>query len=529
MILPLPVFADGEKTLTLGAGEGWQRIARMDEVGVQTGLRPEPVLMPTASREFLAVAGTETAGRENGAARAGSAALDLALHFDEVDPRRYRDTARHYTVNASTGVYSAPLRWAYSGSGAAVFDRNGEAFVTVKSASPNALLSDSKRIGSFTLEFFVFPRVVESTAEIFLWNAAVRAGENQFVRASIVRNRISLIFDGFFRSADNTRSIALRLSSKQTLIPEKYSHHLIRFDQDTGLIEYLMDGMLEDVRYTTENGREGGGAHEIYEPYTGISGVLTIGKGFNGIIDEFTLYSGFIETADTARYSAKPGWIESETIDLGTPGAAVLRLLARGGYTAGINLDSRYTGSFGAQNGSGPSNTVAETFPDSSAIQFFIRAQETPFGWDNNEWKAVRPGEALDVRGRYVQLSSAFYPSADRSGAPYLSSLSLVYKTIEPPSPPAQVSAAAGDGFVELRWRKNAQPEVDGYLVYIGTKSGEYWEWAPIDAGNTASQRIEGLENGVLYYFAVSAYTGIGQVTGVLSKEIRVRPLLAAR
>jgi hypothetical protein len=141
----------------------------------------------------------------------------------------------------------------------------------------------------------------------------------------------------------------------------------------------------------------------------------------------------------------------------------------------------------------------------------------------------VRPGAALDVKGRYVQLASAFYPSADRSGVPYLASLSLVYKAIEPPAPPTQINATAGDGFVELSWKKNNQPEAGGYLIYMGTKSGEYWERTPLDAGNAASLHINGLENGVLYYFSISTYTDIGQVAGVFSKEIRARPLLAVR
>jgi hypothetical protein len=436
-------------------------------------------------------------------------------------------------VSVSAGVYSAPVRWAYSGSGAAVFDRTGDAFITVKSASPDALLTDNNRIGSFTIEFFLFPRVVETSAEIFLWSAGLGGGKNQFVRASVVRNKISLVFDGFFASADNTRTIALRLSSNKTLVPEKYSHHLIRFDRDTGLIEYVVDGMLEDARYTTENGRESGTSNEIYEPYTGKQGKLVIGKGFNGIIDEFNLYAGFIETVETARFPSRPGWIESETIDLGSPGASLVRLMATGGYARIGEWEketNRYAGGLGGQNVSWQEE-VAETFPDSSAIQFFIRAQETPFGWERNEWRAVKPGSNLDVKGRYAQLAAAFYPSADRSGTPYLAGLSLVYKAARPPAPPEKINATAGDGFVELQWKRNPQPDAGGYLVYMGTRSGEYWEWPPLDAGNTASLRIDGLENGVLYYFVVSTYTdGVKdengeRVAGIFSKEIRARPL----
>ncbi|MDR0639573.1 MAG: fibronectin type III domain-containing protein [Spirochaetaceae bacterium] len=529
----LAAFAEGEKTVMFGAKEGWGRVSRMDGVDVRTGFRPQAVLMPANTRE-LTVGGARTRNDAE-AVPASSVNLDLALPFDELDPRRYRDAARHYSVSASAGVYAAPVRWAHSGSGAAVFDKNGNAFITVKSASPDALLADNNRIGSFTLEFFLFPRVVETNAEIFLWNAALGGGKNQFVRASVVRNKVSLVFDGFFASPDNARTLSLRLSSNKALVPEKYSHHLVRFDRDTGLIEYLIDGMLEYMRYATGNGREGSASNEIYEPFTGKQGKLIIGKGFNGIIDEFNLYAGFIEAVETARYPSRSGWIESETIDLGSPGASLVRVLATGGYT-GEEESNRYAGRLGSQNvsWSRPSDQAVETFPDSSAIQFFVRAQETPFGWEQNEWKAVKPGTELDVRGRYAQISAAFYPSADRFGAPYLASLVLVYKAAPPPAPPEKINATAGDGFVELQWKRNPQPETGGYLVYMGTRSGEYWEWPPLDAGNAASLRIDGLENGVLYYFAISTYTdtkdGYGErVAGIFSKEVRARPLFEVR
>jgi hypothetical protein len=532
------VFAEGERTVTLGAGEGWGRVSRMDGVDVRTGLRPQAVLMTANTRAFTA-GGARTGNGE--ALPASSAVLDLALPFDEMDPRRYRDAARHYSVSASAGVYTAPVRWAHSGSGAAVFDKNGNAFITVKSASPDALLADNTRPGSFTIEFFLFPRVVETSAEIFLWSAVLNDGKNQFVRASVVRNKVSLVFDGFFTSADNARTLSLRLSSNKTLVPEKYSHHLIRFDRNTGLLEYMVDGVPEDARYTTESGGEGEPSlsNEIYEPLTGRQGKLVIGKGFNGIIDEFNLYAGFIDTgtADMARYPARAGWIESETIDMGSSGATLVRLLATGGYARTgeqgrrENESNRYVGALGGQTVSWQGE-AAETFPDSSAMQFFVRAQETPFGWEQNEWTAVKPGAALNMKGRYAQLAAAFYPSADRSGAPYLASLSLVYKAVSPPSPPEKINVMAGDGFIELQWQRNPQPETGGYLVYMGTRSGEYWEWPPLDAGNATSLRIDGLENGTLYYFSISTYTdhakdgnGGERVAGISSKEIRARPL----
>jgi hypothetical protein len=76
-------------------------------------------------------------------------------------------------------------------------------------------------------------------------------------------------------------------------------------------------------------------------------------------------------------------------------------------------------------------------------------------------------------------------------------------------------------------------------MVYYGTSRGEYFgEGAalgasPIDAGKRTGLRIDGLENGVLYYFAVAAYDrrdgmdGSGGIahTGEFSREVSARPL----
>jgi hypothetical protein len=72
-------------------------------------------------------------------------------------------------------------------------------------------------------------------------------------------------------------------------------------------------------------------------------------------------------------------------------------------------------------------------------------------------------------------------------------------------------------------------------MVYYGTARGEYFgEGAirgasPIDAGKRTSLRIEGLRNGVLYYFAVAAYDRPEPFHGgELSREVSARPLRMA-
>jgi hypothetical protein len=76
-------------------------------------------------------------------------------------------------------------------------------------------------------------------------------------------------------------------------------------------------------------------------------------------------------------------------------------------------------------------------------------------------------------------------------------------------------------------------------MVYYGTSRGEYFgEGAapgasPVDVGKRTGLYIDGLENGVLYYFAVAAYdrrdgTDDGRGifhAGEFSREVSARPL----
>jgi chitinase len=65
-------------------------------------------------------------------------------------------------------------------------------------------------------------------------------------------------------------------------------------------------------------------------------------------------------------------------------------------------------------------------------------------------------------------------------------------------------SAIAAGGEVTLAWDANSEPDVAGYKLHLGTVSGHYMQ--SIDVGNTTQATINGLEGGVTYYFAATAY-----------------------
>ncbi|MDR3248504.1 MAG: fibronectin type III domain-containing protein, partial [Treponema sp.] len=214
-------------------------------------------------------------------------------------------------------------------------------------------------------------------------------------------------------------------------------------------------------------------------------------------------------------------------IDLGQASSAILRLDALGGRIAlaGDRVRNSYAGQ------------EKFNFTDNSAVQFFMRAGDNPYQWTDADWQVVTPGTELPpvFRGRYAQFAAVLYPSADGETSPYLEEVRIVYRPNPPPQPPTRPTIVARDGMVELNWRHSPSAEAEGYLVYYGTAAEDYFGRgalrgpSPIDAGKRNTLRIEGLDNGTLYYFAIAAYsrTVDGEFrVGEFSREVTARPLL---
>jgi len=61
---------------------------------------------------------------------------------------------------------------------------------------------------------------------------------------------------------------------------------------------------------------------------------------------------------------------------------------------------------------------------------------------------------------------------------------------------------------VNLAWDANVEPDITGYRLYYGTRSGEYTE--SVDTGNVTTTRVDGLACGSVYYFALTAWNQAG-------------------
>jgi hypothetical protein len=533
------LYGVGEKTLSIGGASAWGWIEKQIDIAELAWVRPHPVLaLSSASR-----------GKNPEEDRL----LDLALSFDEARPGLFRDETGNYrvlvvspgdTAGASL-VEAADRRWARAGTGAALFSGYTAASagtggsggpLIIEPQSRGALFSPDSRIQDFTLEFWLYPLNMANGEQILSWISSRplprtedRAGETgnreyafQRILCTAVKNRLQWAFLDVFSAADASGHISIVLNGVSPVTPKTWSHHLIRFDSDTGMLEYLVNGQAEAIEYASSTRREGG---EVYVPVMG-GGSFILGNRFMGLLDEFRIYGAAIERPEIQRYAPRGGRIETRPIDLGEGSSGILKVEAFGGRTAVFRgrVFNEYAGSGNFR------------FEDDSAVQFFIRAADTPYAWTDGDWRPFIPGAALpgNFRGRYVQFAADFYPSGDGGISPYLEEIRITYRPDEAPLPPSRVSALARDGAVELNWRSSPDSDAAGYLVYYGKARGEYFGSdaapgpSPIDAGKQKSLRIEGLENGTLYFFALAAYdraeAGVFHA-GEFSQEVSARPL----
>ena len=542
------VHGIGEKIFSLGGAAAWGAAELRDGVTEVARVRSNPVLI------------LSSAARGGGAA-APVAAPDLSLSFDENAAGLFTDGAGHYRVIAAPGLEAAERRYARMGTGAALFPASAYGSVAL-SGGPNgplviepqsrdALFAPDSRIRDFSLEFWLYPLNLENGEQILSWISsrpvpAAGTGPNRYafqrIQCAAARNRLQWSFTGFFISPGGADHMGLTITGDSPVVPKSWSHHLIRFDSATGMLEYLVNGRSEAIEYASSTGREGG---EVYTPIAGEGGSFVLGGHFMGLMDEFKIHRRWIESPLVRKYPVRGGRVETGAIDLGEVNSGVVKVEARGGRTviAGTRINSEFR-----ENG-------RFRFADDSELQFFIRAADNPYRWDESDWRAFIPGTELagtgadglnqagNVRGRYVQLAVDFYPSADGESSPYLEELRITYLPDEPPLPPASLVAVAVDSGVQLRWKNSPDMDTAGYLIYYGVSPDEYFSEdaaqgpSPIDAGKRNAFFIDGLKNGTLYYFRVAAYdwrdpgASAAFHAGEFSREVRARPLrgLAAR
>ncbi len=485
LLLSTSLLLPAQEQLTIGGEEGWSRLSKKLLVSFEEG-RGGYRDLRLAERSY----------------RVEEGVTDLLLHFDG---RPFTDSSGHYEVEADSRVTF--VQSGRIGPGAAKFTRrDGGLTLKPKNDVRGALFGEDLVSGSFSFEFWLYPLHLEEGETILLWEGQNFLGGRlhlQAIRASIDKRVLSWDFSRIFFSSD-FRPRSIKISGTKKLIPREWHHHLIRYNARTGLIEYLLDGKPEAIAHITDTGGEKG---TVQLPYVGKSSdrYLSIGEEFDGKIDELRFSRSVVQDPLLHSYSNTKGVAETELIDLGSYGSTLQP--------------------FG----------VEQKRPPETDIFLFYRIYETMEEaiTDSPRWIPFRPGEELngEREGRYLELRMELLPDGPGTTSPSLSSITVSYEPNPPPLAPAYVKAEPGNGEVSVSWNPTMEEDLAGYLLYYGTRPGEYrgadasTVVSPIDVGKTNEFVVEGLENERVYYFAVASYDSAGKKNrSPLSEEVSARP-----
>ncbi len=362
-------------------------------------------------------------------------------------------------------------------------------------------------IGSFTVEFWLQPSLVENGEKVFNYRTSINmmnSSEYQIISAVFKNNRLEWSCKNIFPSYKDREVV---MKGYSPVIPGVWSRHTISFDEETGCLEYLVDGKTEDIRYITSTGHERG---TVCNPVLGVHALFELCPQYTGrvdnirfVYDDYKKDGASIFTSGNEAFKNEGGRFVTNPI-LVTQSAVLNQLDA------------------------------IMSVPAQTDVKFFVRSGDNCYGWTDNYpvWKEVVPGEEIEgIQGLYFQVAAELRPDGMGEITPGVTQVTLKYTEAELPMPPFSVTAEPGDGQVTLSWSYSVDDNAGGYYVYYGNRPGEYlgrvaFEGpSPVRAGNTSSITLTGLQNGAIYYFAVSAYSRVdGRINGELSKEVFARP-----
>ncbi len=483
MVLPAFCLSAVERDFTLG-GEGWQPFA-LENIELNRNQAGENCLV-VKDGEYTPDGLTE-----------------VLLHFNSAP---LADAAGNFNVKVNNASISTGRK--KYGTGAGLF--NGEREAVVLDRGGRGLFPGKVYSGDFSIEFWIYGQNFSDGETVFLFDSYTNRGGSfipQFFRCYFEDRKIVWHIRNFFLPA-GMEQFELKFAGNKRLVPGKWSHHLLRYSSENGLMEYLVNGIPDGVAYVNNSARETG---EYYPFYSGEKGRVVVGDNFTGLIDEMRLKLEWVEDYRLSKFRDYSGTYVSQPVDLGHSKSSV------------FSIDTR------------------DTVPPGTDIHYFyclddFKKVPEP---DSPEWRRFTPGFFNTSGGRFLRIRAVLYSDGERELSPSISQIRVRFDQKTPPPAPQVVRAEPGNGRVRLKWSEVADPDLDGYYVYFGERPGKYFGAAknspssPVDAGRSNEIVIENLENGRIYYFSVVSYyrtasrfgNAIINEGGRYSSETSARPL----
>ncbi|MDY6970313.1 MAG: LamG-like jellyroll fold domain-containing protein, partial [Spirochaetota bacterium] len=390
---------------------------------------------------------------------------EIVLSFNYPAYKLVKDDIRKYNINRSSYCYIKNNN--ALGGGCAHF------FMTDHSVEidtdRNLWLGNSSDLGSFTIEFRLFPLSFKEESYLFS-RIGYLSGEKNGIEIHFKENRISTKFYNIFKDSKGKR-YNIFLNNGNPLEENRWHHFLLSYDRISGkLIQYINGDEIEVV-HITENGKP---FSRVLQPSFASEDLprACIGKNYYGYLDEFRISFVPVDDLQNRMDIAYDKYKPVETIN-----------------RIPINREGRITSPVYNFPSTGTSVTLFrwdEIIRENTFVWMEFRISDNLFQKNNKDikWYRIENNQKNIylkkngnnyLRGKYFQWKAYLIPSPDGKFSPSIYNIGLSYKTDHPPRPPLFLEVSEiGDSFVRLRWKKNVEHDIGGYRIYYGVRSGRY-------------------------------------------------------
>ena len=398
--------------------------------------------------------------------------------------------------------YSPDIKYAEGANGGnAIFFPNIRSYVKIDHYINDDAIDEYNTMTSFTIEFYLNPYRVRMNSQVLSKMAIYNdngATKYSGIRANIINGRLVWQFNNLF--SYNGVYTNVMLTQGEYLKDNEWRHHSVSFNASTGKLVKYIDGLEEQVVYLTSTGDETGSPYTIEFDNIKLD-PLYLGNGFIGGLDAFYFTPRYKQTFNLYPYTAD-GEIISKVIDFENQNTFIDSINYIGNFTNGSYIDLYYRTS-----------------------DYYFAPEDVNIAWEplKNHTNMM-----TNTMTRYIQVRAVLKSNVDRNVTPILNNVSINYHHPKKPLIPSNLTATAINGTsVMLKWN-GSHENISGYKIYYGTKSGVYNEaqYTPIVIENVQEYTIEGLKEGKVYYFTVTAIGGEGgNIESGFSEEVYVRPI----
>lgn len=422
---------------------------------------------------------------------------ELLLNFNREPAYELMEANQGYSVESSAVSIRSDRK--YRGSGSAMFIPGAGLKLR---GSENGLFGPEQVWTDFSMEFWMYPAHFQNGQELFAWTGTSWISGRPVRQELSIRSRDGKMLwdlENFFINLSEDeefdavlRHHSARLMSRSEIVPRSWSHHMLRYDSGTGVLEYLVNGVSEAVMHLSS--RDGAMGSPLL-PYVGkdSTGAVEIGGNYHGFLDDFRISRNWVERPSLEVARNEPGYAVIGPIDLGYDAVRLTSFQPM--YRTPGNTEIRY--SILQRDAANP-----------------VLGSEAA---DPSQWSLLRPGDNPssvldDSFGRHVYLRLDFLPDGSADNIPLVQNISLQYEQDPAPPAPVNLRTFSGDSHVELAWNDVVSGNVRGYLLYYGDSPGSYFGEdsslgpSPVDLGNVTEVQVDGLLNGKMYYFRIASY-----------------------